>query len=252
MLSSLTSLISVSSKVPAFVYNYVISANVNNIDMKAIALANGWNGSVPLTMTVTVNNGIVVGSTSTATHAFDTGATFPAGSSLSLINNGFIVGKGGNGGNGGGAGNSGISSGTNGGPALRARATLSITNNGTVGGGGGGGGGGEYRHVTDSGPVGGGGGGGGAGFGSGGAGGNVGGGAPNGSSGGSGSSTGGGAGGSSGNLQGNVAANGAGGGSLGSSGGNSGQAFGGSGGAAIVGNSNITWVSNGTRLGSIA
>lgn len=56
-----------------------------------------------------------------------------------LINNGFIVGKGGNGGNGGNA--TYVVSpdtggpGTVGGPALRAQYAINISNNGTIGGG---------------------------------------------------------------------------------------------------------------------
>lgn len=139
-----------------------IASNVNNYNMKSAAIAAGWNQTTPLILTVTVNSGIYVSSTSNATYAFDTGSGFPAGSALTIINNGLIFGIGGNGGNANGAGP------TAGGPALIANTHVSITNNGTIGGGGGGGGAGgnacDGGNCTSAG-----GGGGGAGFGIGGA-----------------------------------------------------------------------------------
>jgi hypothetical protein len=49
-------------------------------------------------VTVTVNAGIYVWSDSTSLPAFDTGSPWPAGSTITLVNNGYIMGKGGNGG----------------------------------------------------------------------------------------------------------------------------------------------------------
>jgi len=81
-------------------------------------------------------------STSTGSYAFDTGSTFPAGSTLALTNNGIILGRGGDGGTGGLNTTPGTAGGA-GGPAFIARYAISVTNNGTIGGGGGGGGGGS-------------------------------------------------------------------------------------------------------------
>ena len=148
-----------------FIFNYVISANTLNFNLKSAAIAAGWDQIAPLIATVTINSGIAVGSSSTGAYGFDTGSTFPAGSILSLVNNGTVIGAGCaggaggnqlNGGAGGGGqgynGGNGSSSGGNnggtpgapggaGGTALHVQYRISIVNNGTIGGGGGGGGG---------------------------------------------------------------------------------------------------------------
>jgi hypothetical protein len=131
-------------KTSGFTYNVTISANTTNYNMKAAAITAGWNQTVKLTMSVTINAGVYVYSTSTGTYAFDTGSTFPTGTTLSLVNNGVILGNGGTGGNGRSTGITGIDrpAGTSGGPAFIARQVISVTNNGTIGGGGGGGDGG--------------------------------------------------------------------------------------------------------------
>jgi len=124
-----------------FTFSQTISSDTTNYNLKSAAISGGWNQVLPLTATVTINNGIFVYSTSTGSYAFDTGSTFPTGTSLNLINNGTILGKGG----GGGAGTSGQAvgnAGSSAGPAFIARANINVTNNGTIGGGGGGGGGG--------------------------------------------------------------------------------------------------------------
>lgn len=197
-----------------FTFNQTISEDTKNYNLRSAALAGGWDGIEPLNATVTVNSGIYVGATGTGLYGFDTGTPFPDGSTLALVNNGFIVGAGG----GGGASPSGA--GKAGGPAMRALAAISITNNGTIGGGGGGGGAGPIF-----------GGGGGQGYSGGGAGGGA----------GAGTKTAPGAGGSGGGSGGVLGAGGVA-GSVGA---------GGAAGAAVVGNANITWVATGTRLGPI-
>ena len=139
-----------TSAVVPFVLNVVISSNTEDFNMRSYALANGWDGTSPLIMSVTINTGVTVSSSSTSTPAFTTKTSgdpaFPVGSSLTLLNNGIIAGRGGAGGTGanvvnvttftnGGAGGAG-------GPALQALDAISITLNGVIGGGGGGGGGG--------------------------------------------------------------------------------------------------------------
>ena len=119
----------------AYVWNYTISANTMNFNLRNTAVAAGWNQSAPLVATITVNGGIVVGSSSTSAFAFITGSSFPAGSTLRLNNNGWIVGA-------GGAGGDYSNIGAGGGPALQALNPIIIYNAGTIGGGGGGGGGG--------------------------------------------------------------------------------------------------------------
>lgn len=227
-----------------FVFNATIAANTQNYNLRAAAVTAGWDQVRPLAATVTVNNGIIVGSSSTATYGFDTGVTFPTGTTLALtIGTGaYVVGRGGNGGIGI---NSPAGVGGNGGPALRAQQAISITNNGTIGGGGGGGTGGASAN--------GGGGGGGAGNSVGAAG-------PTPAGGGAaaaGTLTAGGAGGTGADPDGKggyVANgfNGGAGGSLGNPGlAGTGNAAVSSGGAAVNGNANITWISTGTRLGAI-
>jgi len=235
-------------------FNITISANTFNYNLRAAAVALGWDQVRPLVCTVTINSGIYVGSTSTGAYAFSVNGSYPVGSQLQIINNGNIIGCGGVGGTGGaGAGGSG-------GPAILTTNAVTITNNGLVGGGGGGGGGGGYGDGTS--PNGGSGGGGGAGF-NGGAGGIA---DYNGSfgmtNGAAGSVSGGGAGGPAGSdgRYGGDRYGGAGGsgGYFGAAGNNgtvgifySGFGAGGAAGAATQGNSFITWAVAGTRLGPL-
>jgi len=120
----------------AFVFNKTISADVSNYNLRADAIAAGWDGVMPLAATVTINSGVVVSANATSQYGFDTGATIPNGSTLALSNNGYIIGMGGAGGH-----YTSPWTGKDGGPALRAQCQITITNNGTIGGGGGGGGG---------------------------------------------------------------------------------------------------------------
>ncbi|GIL18537.1 MAG: hypothetical protein BroJett040_22880 [Oligoflexia bacterium] len=112
-----------------------ISSHVQNFNLRNVLMAApyNWNGTTPISVQVTVNAGVYVWSDSTAIAAFDTGS-FPAGSNLTLINNGYIMGRGGNGGNSpGGAGGAG-------GNALNILAPITCsTSTGYILGGGGGG-----------------------------------------------------------------------------------------------------------------
>jgi hypothetical protein len=130
-------------KSSAYVFTQTISANTTNYNLKSAAIAAGWDQVKPLNATITINSGVYVYSTSTGAYAFQTGSTFPSGTTLALINNGIILGKGGNGGIGGSFSTSTVNTvGGAGGPALLAQQAISITNNGSIAGGGGGGGGG--------------------------------------------------------------------------------------------------------------
>jgi hypothetical protein len=244
-----------------------ISSNTNNYNLFS-NLGGGYIAGLT-DVVVTINNGVTIGSSSTGSPAF-TVSGFTSGDTVSITNNGTIVGRGGTGGTGGivtsgGAGTAG-SSGSNGGNALSISFATSITNNGTIAGGGGaGGGGGGARYVESVGiqyRLGGGGGGGGAGSGSGGSGGVTGTGTydRNGSNGnaGSSSSAGNGGAGATPPSTSNKGGNGGTGGGLGASGSTgstsvgTNTASGGSGGSAgnyISGNSNVTWIADGTKLG---
>lgn len=261
-------------------FAFTISSNQTNANLRSLAVNAGWNQSSAVV--ATINAGIFIsGSGGTA---LTINGSFPGG--VSLINNGTIAGSGGNGGSGAysqgwqfawggtyypaGTGNSG-------GLALAVSTAVSITNNGTIaGGGGGGGGGGRWLNLSDpyGGSVnstfaGGGGGGGRSGHinsaGGPAGGGNQGGngiGVTYGSGGGAGTSSSAGNGGAGSNWPGQPAWRGGAGGNGGGwgSGGSTGQSSsdgdpgrsGGAAGAAITGNSNITWVTFGTRLGSIS
>ncbi len=236
--------------VGAFVFTPTISSDTSNYNLKAAAIAAGWDQVTPLLATVTVGAGIVLSATATSGYGFDTGATFPAGTVLTLICQGYICGMGGAGGSGGINGHGQGIVGLPGGAALRAQYAISIDAlGGTIAGGGGGGGrgtgssaaggGGRSGRTNSSG-------------------------ANPGtfSSGGNGASGGGGAGGSGGTTSvggdGGFGAGyygGGGGGGWGAAGGYGDtiapSSAGGAGGAAVVGNSYITWINTGTRYGSI-
>jgi len=108
--------------------NLTISANTFNYVLRTAADAAGWTTGRPVILTV--QSGVVVGSTSTTQASLATG-TFPAGTSLTLINNGIIAGAG------GGQTSQGAQPG---GTAIFVESAITIFNNGIIGGGGGAGG----------------------------------------------------------------------------------------------------------------
>lgn len=125
------------------------------------------SGYVPgsTNVTLVINSGVTIGSASTNLPSLSVDSSWAPGDTISIINNGLIVGKGGKGGNGSYYPSNGTwpSPGESGGAGLVVSYPVTITNNGTIGGGGGGGGGGcavGFDSTTLSG-----GGGGGAGFG---------------------------------------------------------------------------------------
>jgi hypothetical protein len=152
----------------AFTFTETISSNFTggyNLRTRAMTPfvgsngASAWNGTTPLNATVTVNSGIYVVGTLFAS-AFTTSTTpgtgpggIPAGSTITLTNNGIIAGLGGVGGNGGSVTNASMTNGTvggQGGTAFSPNHTISVYNNGTIGGGGGGGGGGGARYLIET------------------------------------------------------------------------------------------------------
>lgn len=232
----------------------VISANTFNYTLNPAKVATYIPGKTDVTLTI--NSAVQVGSSSTSTAAFIVDTSWQAGDTITIINNGYIVGAGGNGGVAGGNAGGGPAGGNNGtpglpgGPALTVQRAVSINNaSGTVGGGGGGGGGGGTNAVgVATGRAGAGGGGAGYAYSSGG----WGAGSGNGSPGtlltggaGVGATTDGGAGGNGGNL------------GFAGQGGSPGDTYSGSpGGAAgnattTGSNALITWIATGTRLGTL-
>ena len=247
-------------------FAFTISTNQTNANLRTLAVNAGWNQTSKVV--ATINSGVIVSSNSTGTPGLVINGSFPNG--VELINNGTIAGRGGNGGGGGSivdlGGCCGItylpgSGGASGGTALSVSVPVSINNgSGTVAGGGGGGGGGGTTGLFS--PQrnwsGGGGGGGrtGATNSTGGAGGTI---APAllgskfpGGAGGNGTSSAAGGGGSSGEVPGGPGGGWGSSGSPGTGGNRTGAGSGAAAGAAVTGNSNITWIATGTRLGGIS
>lgn len=233
-----------------------LSANQTNYVLNTAKVA-GYQAGL-MDVTLVINSGVYVSANSTGVYALDVDTSWAAGDSVTIVNNGFIVGMGGAGGAGQSINPSGITSGgsagAGGGPALRVQRSVSFNNAGTIGSGGGGGGGGQAHgtYVNDNwntrGGSGGGGGRTGATNSSGGAGGST-----SGLAGNAGTASSAGAGRSAYTFgaynQFTVAAS-AGGGTWGASGGSA-LFSGGGGGTAVAGNGNISWVATGTRLGAI-
>jgi len=124
-------------------FSYTISSNMQNVDLRSLADANGYGGG-PVLATFTISPGVIVSSASTGSPALRTGS-WPTGSVITLVNQGYVVGKGGAGGTGRSAGQSsayGGQVGGDGGDAILLDFDLTVANSGTIGGGGGGGGGG--------------------------------------------------------------------------------------------------------------
>lgn len=137
-----------------FVYTETISTNTSNYDLRSKLTTAGWDGTQDVEATITVNPGVIVYSTTTPTAAFTINPALPPASTVSLTNQGTIVGKAGTGGNGGTFGPGPIvppstfvlaAPGNPGGSGLYTTSAITINNTGgTIAGGGGGGGGGGF------------------------------------------------------------------------------------------------------------
>lgn len=121
-----------------YVYTATIASNVQEINLETWAKFYGWNGVFPAV--ITINPGVYVWSDNTAVPALATG-NFPRG--VTIINYGFIMGKGGAGGTALVSGSSVINVAAGaGGPAISLGAHAVVNMAGTtsyIGGGGGGG-----------------------------------------------------------------------------------------------------------------
>lgn len=233
-------------------FAFTVSSNQTNANLRTLAVNAGWNQSSKVVATIA--SGVYIASGSTGTPALTVDGSFPNG--VELVNNGTILGRGGNGGVGGACyiGANGGNGGS-GGLGLSVTVAISINNIGRISGGGGGGGGGQGQSGGKW-ESSGGGGGGGIGNGAGG---------PQyfgypityrGAAGSAGTLTSAGSGGAGG--IGGAGSGGSGGsyGASGASGGTGGncspRGSGGAGGGAVVGNSNIIWIATGTRNGGIS
>lgn len=131
-----------------FPFSRTISTNTGNYDMRADALAAGWNGTGILNATITINAWVAVTSNSTAVAAFTVSGSYATGSTITIVNNGIIIGKGGGWG-GGGTWNAWPGAGGMWWPGLTVSTTVTVQNNGSISWWGGGWGGGWG--VADSG-----------------------------------------------------------------------------------------------------
>lgn len=114
------------------VFAYTITTDQSDVNLRSLALANGWNGTFPVQ--ITLNSGVFIcGSVAgNSTAALTINGSFPNG--VTFINNGTVAGRGGTGGS-----NTGTA-GQAGGLALAVSVAVTVQNNGTIAGGGGGGG----------------------------------------------------------------------------------------------------------------
>lgn len=124
--------------------NLVISASTNNYNVYANRGSSYVAGKSNITLTI--NGGVYVGAGATNSYAITVNNNFASGDTVKIINNGVVIGCGGNGGQGGLNGNN-ASGGATGGNAFLVQFPTSVTNNGTFAGGGGGGGGGGGKNV---------------------------------------------------------------------------------------------------------
>ena len=134
-------------------FTFTISSNVTSAaNLRTLAVNAGWDQSSKVVATIA--SGVYISSDSTGSPALTVNGSWPGG--VDLVNNGIIVGRGGQGGS-GGIGSSAGGGGSSGGGALLVSSAITITNNGSILGGGGGGGGGGSNDFSLSGGGGGGG-----------------------------------------------------------------------------------------------
>ena len=115
--------------------SYTFSSNSANASLNVTSIGGYVSGISDIT--VTVNSGVYLYATSTGNYGLSLSGG-NSGDTLTLVNNGYIMGQGGSAQN---ATNSGSLAGGAGGPALSIGFTTTVTNNNYIGGGGGGGGG---------------------------------------------------------------------------------------------------------------
>jgi hypothetical protein len=114
------------------------SANTTQTTLNVSTLPGYQAGKTDVT--ITVNSGIYLYSTSVSNPALTISGAV-AGDTVTLVNNGYIMGMGGDGGTYGGRGGNNGFNGYDGGPAISLSNSIYLTNNSYIGGGGGGGGG---------------------------------------------------------------------------------------------------------------
>ena len=130
---------------------YVINAtlttsNTTGFNLWDWIVANYGSFSVPYD--VTFNNNVLIRSNTLGVSSFTTGTGWPSGSTITIVNNSEIIGRGGNGGAGGTIASPTGGNGGNGGTAISLSYPVTIYNNSVIYGGGGGAGGGGLSRST--------------------------------------------------------------------------------------------------------
>ena len=137
-----------------FLFIRTISTNQVDYNLNTALTAAGWNGLTPVAANITIASAVQFTASANTIPAFTVGA-LPTGSSVYITNNGYIVGRGGQGVGKGYPTSSSYNltapASANGGTALSVSSAVSIDNtNGTIGGGGGGGGAGGAQSADCS------------------------------------------------------------------------------------------------------
>jgi hypothetical protein len=122
-----------------------IASDVLNYNLYTAATAAGWSGQ---SIQLNINSGVTVGSASTGSYALSVPSSLGPAPTITIVNNGTVIGAGGAGGAGGPSRNASTfyatpgGAGTKGGDAILVQRPAVISNSGVIAGGGGGGGGG--------------------------------------------------------------------------------------------------------------
>jgi hypothetical protein len=125
-------------KPAGFSFAPTLTSSTNDYNLRNAAISAGWDQVTPLIAAITINAGIFIGSTSTATPAFATGSSFPSGTTITIVNNGSIVGRGSTGATGpGSGGGGGADSGPGGGAGPSGIGNAGSAGSNTLGGAGG-------------------------------------------------------------------------------------------------------------------
>lgn len=127
--------------------NVTLSDDILNLNLWDYLTAQGLTNY--LKYNITIASGVVIGSSDASGYAFNTGGDFPSGRTLTITNNGSILGKGGIGGD---YSTTSPGNGQDGGGAMNFTVDATVTNNGLIGGGGGGGGGGNTEYIYEGTP----------------------------------------------------------------------------------------------------
>jgi hypothetical protein len=128
-----------------------ITTDTVNFNLYNTLISMGWNGITRINVRIVINPGVFVYASSTSDYAFSINNSALLNSNITLVNSGYIVGRGGNGGLGGEDSNGALGSpGLPGGPGLLVTVPITLENYGVIAGGGGGGGGGGQGGANGS------------------------------------------------------------------------------------------------------